>query len=211
MITIQRFVFNEFQTNTYVLHDQTRECIIVDAACNSIAQWEELNTYIKNNNLIIKEMVQTHCHTDHLLGCHYVTDNYGIGYRIHSKGQFFLGFASDFGKAYQINVGKIYDPIGFIEEGNTLAVGHSKLEVLYTPGHAEGSLCFYSPSEGFVISGDVLFKESIGRTDLPTGNYNTLKESIEKKLFSLPESTLVYPGHGPATTIGHEKLNNPFL
>jgi hydroxyacylglutathione hydrolase len=211
MITVQRFVFNEFQTNTYVLHDETRECIVIDAACNSDAQWAELNNYIKTNNLSIKDMVQTHCHTDHMLGSYYITDNYGIGYRIHPKGKFFVGFAADFGKAYQINVGKIYDPTGFFEEGDAIAFGNHTLEVLYTPGHAEGSVCFYNANQGFVISGDVLFKESIGRTDLPTGNYNTLKESIEKKLFSLPESTLVYPGHGPATTIGHEKLNNPFL
>jgi glyoxylase-like metal-dependent hydrolase (beta-lactamase superfamily II) len=211
MITVQRFVFNEFQTNTYVLHDETRECIIIDAACNTDAQWVELDNYITNNNLTIKDMLMTHCHTDHVLGCYYVTDKYGIGYRIHPKGKFFLGFVGDFAKAYQIHIGKILEPVGFFEDGEKITFGNSTLEVLYTPGHADGSVCFYNASQGFVISGDVLFKESIGRTDLPTGNYSTLKESIEKKLFALSESTLVYPGHGPATSIGHEKLNNPFL
>ena len=211
MITIQRFVFNDFQTNTYVLHDETNECVVIDPACQNEHEWTKIREYISNNHLKIADVVLTHCHTDHLLGCYLFTDTYGIGYRIHPKGKIFLGFANEFATAYNINLGKIYEPSGYFEEGDFIKFGNSKLEVRYTPGHADGSVCFSCPVQDFVISGDVLFHESIGRTDLPTGNYNVLKENIESKLFTMPDETIVYPGHGPSTTIGHEKINNPFL
>jgi len=211
MIKTHRFVFNSFQENTYLLFDETGECVIVDPGCYEDFEKDELSAYIRNYNLKPVTLVNTHSHIDHILGNNYVIDKYAIGLRIHESGLAMHRASRDHGTVFGLHVETPAGPESFLKEGDMVRFGHSALEVLYTPGHVDGHICLYSKAQNFVIVGDVLFRMSIGRTDLPTGDYDLLIGSITEKLFALPDDCVVYPGHGPETTIGFEKRNNPFL
>lgn len=211
MISIKIFVFNPFQVNTYLLHDETKECVIIDAGCHEEYEKAELLDYINSNGIIPVRIINTHVHTDHVLGNAYVCNHYGLGWEAHEGGKFLWDLSREFSTALQIKLEDIGTPESTFKDGDIIKFGNSELEVLYTPGHAAGSACFVNHEQRFVISGDVLFRDSIGRTDLPTGNYKTLLDSIKNKLFSLDDDYVVYPGHGPETTIGYEKANNPFV
>lgn len=211
MITIKIFVFNPWQVNTYVLHDETNECIIIDPGCYKEQEKTELLDYIDTNALKVFRIMNTHTHTDHILGNAFVCEQFGLGWEAHSDGKMLWEMSREFSTALGIKLESIGQPAASIDDGAIIKFGNSKLEVLYTPGHAAGSVCFVSHEQKFVISGDVLFRDSIGRTDLPTGDYNLLAESIQTKLFTLNGDYVVYPGHGPETTIRHEKDYNPFL
>ena len=211
MIKIKKFVFNAFQVNTYVLYDETRECIIIDPGCEEGPECHELIEFIEDNGLKLVRMLCTHTHIDHILGSNAVNDHFGIGLEVHEAGILFLEHAASTAASYGITMDKAPEATHFINEGEEITFGNSKLEVLYTPGHADGSVCFLNRDDNFVIVGDVLFNMSIGRTDFPTGNFDILQKSIFEKLFVLPENTVVYSGHGPETGIGFEKDNNPFL
>lgn len=211
MISVERFVFNDFQTNTYILNAGGADCIVVDCACQHPQEWMQLQSFLDQRKWKPNLAVHTHCHVDHMIGHHYLVDHYNLGYKVHSASGLFLSMAREFASVFGITLAKVYEPEGFLEDGDILHLGLHTLRVLYTPGHADGSVCFYCEEEGFLIAGDVLFRDSIGRTDLPTGNYDRLKDSITRVLFTLPSETIVYPGHGPSTTIGYEKSNNPFL
>lgn len=211
MITIKTFTFNAFMVNTYLLFDETREAVIVDAACSDAREESALEQFIEAGSLKLVRNINTHCHIDHILGNLFIEERYGILPEYHPAGKPFLDRAKDIGITYGFSVPRIPSPGPFLEDGETITWGTSRLKVLYTPGHADGSCCFYNKEQGFVITGDVLFQDSIGRTDLPSGNFDLLMESIRKKLFTLPDDTVVYPGHGPETEIGYEKLNNPFI
>jgi glyoxylase-like metal-dependent hydrolase (beta-lactamase superfamily II) len=156
-------------------------------------------------------MVNTHFHIDHILGNTFVCNTYNIKPQCHSKSKLLWETAAQYGLAFGLKIDNMITPADFIEEGDTITFGNSLVHVLYTPGHADGSVCLVNHAERYIISGDVLFRDSIGRTDLPTGNFDVLYESITTKLFTLPDDYIVYPGHGPETTIGYEKRNNPFL
>ncbi len=211
MITIKRFTFNAFQVNTYLLFDETKECIIVDAANYENYEDEELKNYIISEGLKPVMMLMTHCHIDHVLGSAFVEKTYGLGITMHKAGKVFLDNAISQASIYGFNLKEVAKPVSFVDEKDILKFGNSEIEILYTPGHADGSICLVNHKQEFVITGDVLFQESIGRTDLPTGDYDILKKNIITKLFMLGENYKVLPGHGPSTSIGHEAMNNPFI
>ncbi len=211
MITIKRFAFNAFQVNTYILFDETKECVIVDPANYEKFEDEELANYIKNEGLKPVKMLMTHCHIDHVLGSAFVEKTYNLGITMHKAGEVFLDKAIMQAGVYGFNLAAVAKVSGFINEGDKVEFGNSVIDILYTPGHADGSICLVNHKQEFVITGDVLFQDSIGRTDLPTGDYDLLKKNIITKLFTLGDNYIVYPGHGPSTSIGNEAMNNPFL
>ena len=211
MISIKKFVFNPFQVNTYLLYDQSKECVIIDPGCSDGVESLQLMDFIKEEGLKPVRVLLTHTHIDHVIGCNAVEDLTGLGPELHEAGMVFLDHSTRTAETYGLSLDKNPEPKGFIKDGEEIKFGESVLKVLYTPGHADGSICFYSEDDGFVIVGDVLFHMSIGRTDFPTGSYDVLRKSIFEKLFTLPDNTLVYSGHGPETNVGFEKANNPFL
>lgn len=211
MIQIKVFIFNPFQENTYVLHDETGECVIIDPGCYTPDEEKKLAQYIKDKNLKPVAMINTHTHVDHVLGNSFIYKTYGLKPLIHREGEVFLESASEHATMFGLQVGEMIMPEKYLDEHETFRFGNSSLEVLYTPGHVNGSICLVNHESRFVITGDVLFNGGIGRTDLPTGDFDLLAESITNKLYPLPDDFVVHPGHGPATTIGDEKTENPFV
>jgi len=211
MINIKKFVFNPFQVNTYVLWDETKECIIIDAACYEEYEKSELIDFIKEKGLKPVLQINTHCHIDHVLGNNTIYDQFKILPTIHKDGINFYSLANKQALGYGFQTDKLYETNNFCAEGDIIKFGNSTLEILYTPGHADGSICLVSKDQKFVIVGDVLFRDSIGRTDFPTGNHTLLINNIKNKLFTLGDEFTVYTGHGPETNIAYEKVNNPYL
>ncbi len=211
MLKVKKFIFNPFQVNTYLLYDETGECVIIDAACSNGDEELAISRYLETNQLKPVMLLSTHTHIDHILGNPYIADRYQLKLAAHPDSRFYLGIALQSAAAYGLPLSRVEPVAVELQDGDILKVGNSKLQVLHTPGHANGSVCFYAEDEGFVVVGDVLFYQSIGRTDLPGGDYDQLKQSIWSKLFNLSEMTVVFPGHGPETTIGSEKINNPFV
>ena len=211
MIAVNVFTFNPFQENTYILSDETKECIIIDPGCYDSFEKDELASFIENQKLKPVRLINTHCHIDHVLGNKFVSDKYKLQVELNMLEIPFLRAVTDYAPQYGIFCEPAPEPFALLNEGDIIKFGNSKLNVLFTPGHSPGEICLYSETDKFVIAGDVLFQMSIGRTDLPGGNYDTLIKSIREKLFTLPDEVTVYPGHGPSTTIGFEKKNNPFL
>jgi hydroxyacylglutathione hydrolase len=210
MLSIQSFVFNPFSENTYVVFDETHEAVIIDPGCYERSEQAELDSFISTNNLHVKFLLNTHCHIDHVLGNNHVKEKYKVPFIIHSIEEKVLravkSYAPNYGFAQYVEV----LPDRFIEEGETFSFGNTQWQILFLPGHAPGHIGFYDESAKVIFSGDVLFDGSIGRTDLPGGNFKTLIESIHQKLFTLPNEVVVYSGHGHTTTIGKEKVSNPF-
>ena len=210
MLRIQEFVFNQFEENTYVLYDETREAVIVDPGCYENFEKSELEEFIVSNKLKVTMLLNTHGHIDHVLGNTFVKDKFKVKYYIHKIEEPVMRAV----KAYAGNYGfPLYQEAsvdGYLEEGNTISFGNQQFNILFVPGHSPGHIAFYNEKERIVIGGDVLFYNSIGRTDLPGGNFDTLINSIHEKLFTLPDDVVVYTGHGPKTTIGFEKATNPF-
>jgi glyoxylase-like metal-dependent hydrolase (beta-lactamase superfamily II) len=211
MINIKIFVFNSFAVNGFVLYDETSECVIIDPGCHSDEEKLELSTFIENNKLKPVAMINTHFHVDHILGNHFVCSRYGLKPTGHANGSMFWRTAREFGSVFNLNIEEIAQTEVFVAEGDLINFGNSELEVRYTPGHADGSICLVNHAQKFIIAGDVLFYGSIGRTDLPTGDFDTLMDSIQTRLFVLDDDYTVYPGHGPKTSIGFERENNPFI
>jgi len=211
MINLHYFTFNGFQENTYILYDETKQCVIIDPGCYSNEEQQTLSTFITDNNLTPVKLLNTHGHIDHVLGNNYVAYKYNIGLEIHEKDLPTLHATPEYGHLYGFNIDPSPEPTHLLKDGEIVSFGNSKLEVLFTPGHSAGHVVFVSHEDEFIINGDVLFQGSIGRTDLPGGDYNTLINSIKSKLFTLPDNYKVYTGHGASTTIGFEKSNNPFL
>jgi glyoxylase-like metal-dependent hydrolase (beta-lactamase superfamily II) len=211
MMEIQHFTFNPFQENTYLLINGKKDCIIIDPGCYFEEERKQLLDYIEKEGLKVTRLLNTHCHLDHIFGNRLVAKTYGVGLEIHPQDKIVLDRSPEIGKMYNVPFEPSPEPVRFLEDGEKILFGEDELEVLLTPGHSPGSVCFYAASQQFIIGGDVLFYQSIGRTDLPGGNHQTLLKSIREKLFVLPDDVRVYPGHGPSTTIGFEKANNPFL
>ncbi len=210
MIQIKPFVFNFFSENTYVVFDQTKEAIIVDPGCYSQNEKDQLATFISKNELQVKFIINTHGHIDHVLGNHYVKELYGAPVLIHPLDVVVLKSVEVYAPSYGIMDYVGIDPDGNLEPGQKLRFGNTAFDIIFVPGHAPGHIALIGPNQKVCISGDVLFYESIGRTDLPGGNHQTLLNSIHQKMFTLDDDMVVYPGHGPTTTIGHEKAHNPF-
>jgi len=211
MITVKSFEFSPIQENTYVLYNEFNNAIIIDPGCYFDDEKETLAGFIDKMGLTPKMLLNTHCHLDHVFGNKFVADKYGLTLRIHEGEKKVLEFAPASGLMYNLPFDNYTGEIDFIKEGEAITLDNDRFKALLTPGHSPASLSFYNEKDGFVISGDVLFKQSIGRTDLPGGDYDTLIESIRTHLLVLPDDTKVYSGHGPVTSIGAEKRNNPFL
>ena len=211
MIQIKKFTFNPVQENTYVLYDQTGECIIVDAGCYFDYEQEELENFIQTKNLNPVKLVNTHCHFDHILGINYCRSKYKIPFFAHEEDDFLVDQIVGYGDRFGFPLEPVESADHFLTEGEQVVFGKASLEVIHVPGHAPGHIVLYCPRQHFLVAGDVLFYGSIGRTDLPKGNFEHLVSNIKTKLFTLPDETTVYCGHGPETTIGFEKNNNPFL
>ncbi|MFA6087273.1 MBL fold metallo-hydrolase [Mucilaginibacter sp.] len=211
MANIQSFVNNPYQENTYILYDDSLECVIIDPGMYTAAEQNTVVNFIKANNLKPVLLLNTHCHVDHVLGNKFVFDQYGL------KPKFHIGESEVLEAviAYAPAMGFRYEPSPlpdeYLPETGTISFGNTELQLIFAPGHSPAHLCFYDKDANLLVGGDVLFRSSIGRTDLPGGNYNLLIQNIKEKLFSLPDDCTVYPGHGPETTIGYEKKHNPYL
>lgn len=211
MINVHYFTFGPFQENTYVLWDETKECIILDPGNNNASENKKLSDFITEKQLVIKRLILTHAHVDHINGNKYVFDTYGLLPEVHKDDVYFIEKHLATATMYGISVEQSPMPKAFINEGDIIKFGNSTLNTLHTPGHSPGSISFYNLEDKFIIGGDVLFYGSIGRTDLPLGHHETLIKSIKEKLFPLGDYMKVYSGHGVPTSIGFERTHNPFL
>lgn len=211
MTKVKFFEFSPFAENTYVLYDDTGECIIIDPGCYDHSERKTLTDFIEKESLKPVRLINTHCHIDHVFGNKYIAELYGLELEIHRNELPILDWLPQSAMMFGVKADPSPAPGKFIEEGDIIRFGNTKLEVLLTPGHSPGSISFYCRESGFVISGDVLFFGSIGRTDLPGGDYDTLINSIREKLLPLADDVNVYSGHGQMTTIGFERRYNPFL
>ncbi len=211
MLNVKIFTFSPIAENTYLLYNENKECIIIDPGCYTDKEREELLQFIRIHKLVPALLLNTHCHLDHVFGNKFVHEEFGLTLHIHPEEKPVLDFAPAAGLMWNLPFDNYKGDIKYLHEGETIKTGDDELEILFTPGHSPGSISFYCRKQNFVISGDVLFRLSIGRADLPGGNFNVLAESIRKQLYTLPDETIVYPGHGPETTTGFEKVNNPFV
>ena len=211
MLKIRQFTFNPVQENTYVVFNDKGACAIIDPGCYFDYEYKELTDFIDKNKLVPKCLLNTHCHLDHIFGNKFVAEKYGLKLQFHSSEKRLFDYAPTSGISWGLPFENYEGEIIFLKEGDKVQLGDDALEVFYTPGHSPGSITFYNEDAKFAVAGDVLFRSSIGRTDLPGGDFNTLISSIQEKLFSLPDDVTVYSGHGPETTIGEEKRTNPFL
>ena len=211
-MTIKTFTFNPFQENTYLVFDETNEAVIIDAGCLQAGEKQVLTRYIEDNKLTLKRVLNTHLHLDHQFGNKFLFDTYGIAPEACIEDEFLLDNVVAQARSYGFPVTEEAQPLGaYIIENQEITFGNSSFKAIHAPGHSPGSMVLYSEKDGVMFAGDVLFQGSIGRTDLPKGDYASLILAITKKLLVLPDSTVVYCGHGPSTTIGYEKKNNPYL
>lgn len=211
MMQIKKFIFNPFQLNTYLLYDDTGECVIIDAGNYTDQENRELSDFIDQSSLKPVLLLNTHCHIDHILGNRFVYEQYGLKPRYHKEDEYNLLSAPSSARIYGLDIPDSPKAEDYIEESDSLVFGNTEIEVLLTPGHTAGHLSFLIREDKTAIVGDVLFYQGIGRTDLPGGDYKQLIDTIKTKLFILNQDYIVYPGHGPHTSIGEEKLHNPFL
>lgn len=210
-MVVSGFTFNAFSENTYLLHDETGECVVVDPGCYSRAEQQALRQYIEDHQLRVVLLLNTHAHIDHVLGNQFILNTYQVPFLLHEADFSTLRAVPAYAPAYGFPQYQPAEPTGTLTPEEPVRFGNTELEVRFAPGHAPGHVVFYHQPSQTVIGGDVLFQGSIGRTDLPGGDYATLIQSIKSQLLTLPDEVTVYPGHGPATTIGAERRTNPFL
>ncbi|HPQ09027.1 MAG TPA: MBL fold metallo-hydrolase [Bacteroidia bacterium] len=208
---VHSFIFGYFQENTYIIWDKTKECIIIDPGNTTPDEDKMLFSFIEQNHLKPVRLLLTHGHLDHIAGNDAVFSKYQLLPEVHKEDLFLIQSHELTAKMYGIPCIPSPLPEKFINDGDVIKFGQSELLCIHTPGHSPGSITYYSKKDGFAIAGDVLFYESIGRTDLPKGDFEVLSYSIQKKLYTLPDSTIIYSGHGPSTTIAHEKKYNMFV
>lgn len=210
---IKTFEFNPLGVNTYVLYDKTGECVIIDASCFFPDERELLINFILDNNLVVKHLINTHLHFDHIFGVNFIASQFSLKLQAHKDDEFLLGNLSEQLQMFGFNSNTDYKPeIGsYLTENDIISFGEQQLKILHVPGHSPGSIVFYNEKEKCAVVGDVLFNGSIGRTDLPGGSFDQLIDGIRTKLFVLPDETDIYSGHGPKTTVGQEKRYNPFV
>ena len=211
MLHVKAFTFSPVQENTYILYNDQKQCCIIDPGCYFPAEKKELKDFIEQNSLQPLLLLNTHCHLDHVFGNRYISELYQLTLHIHRLEKPVLDFASTSSDMWQLPFDNYNGELVYLREGEKINLGTDELGIRFVPGHSPGSICFYNEEGGFVIGGDVLFNGSIGRTDLPGGDFKTLINSIQTQLFTLPDNTKVYSGHGPVTTVGFEKMNNPFV
>ncbi len=211
-MNIKSFTFNPFQENTYIVYDETKECLIIDPGFYTDAERKELKDFIEEKELTPVKLINTHCHIDHVLGNKFASEQWDLELYMHKEDLPVLEKTGEVSKMYELEgyEGSPY-PKHFLAQGDKLTFGESSFKILFTPGHAPGHICLYSKENNLLIAGDVIFQGSIGRTDLPWGDHSTLINSIITQLFTLPNETHVFCGHGPSTNLGYEKEHNPFL
>lgn len=209
---IKSFTFNPFSENTYVLFDETtKDCAIFDPGCSNFEEEEQLIHFISSNGLNPIHLLNTHCHIDHILGNRFISEKYNLPLQANSLDIYNIKSADQMAEMWGMKPPLSPLPEVDLKEGMVIRIGNTSLNILFTPGHCLGHIVFYAEEEKFIIGGDVLFRESIGRTDLPGGDFETLVKSITEKIYTLPNDVTVYSGHGIPTTIGHEKRYNPFI
>lgn len=211
-MTIKCFEFNMFPVNTYVIWDNTKEAVIIDAGCFYEDEQNQLKDYIYQNGLKVKHLLNTHLHLDHIFGNSFAVKEFGVNPEACKEDEFLLPKTTEYCKMFGVRLNEYPPAIGnHLEEGDEITFGETTLKAIHVPGHSPGSLVYYSEKDACAFCGDVLFKGSIGRTDLDGGSFGQLRDSIKSKLFILPDNTYMYPGHGGPTTIGNEKMDNPFF
>lgn len=211
MITVKTFTFNPVEENTYILFNEFKEAIIIDPGCYFNEEKLTLKNFLESNGLTSVQLLNTHCHLDHVFGNYWVYKTYNLELFLHPNEEQVLNFAPQSAKMWGLQLENYSGKLHFLRQNDIITLGEDELKVLLVPGHSPGSICFYCEKQKFLIGGDVLFNNSIGRTDLPGGNYNALIQNIRSELFVLPDDVTVYPGHGESTTTGYEKKYNPFL
>ncbi len=211
MLKIKSFEFSPIQENTYLVYNEFNDCAIIDPGCYFDDEKDTLAEYIEKMGLKPRMLLNTHCHLDHVFGNKFIAEKYGLKLHMHVDEKPVLAFAAASGLMYNLPFDNYSGECVYIKENEVIKIGNDVLKIILTPGHSPGSVSFYCEKDKFVISGDALFSRSIGRTDLPMGDHETLLKSIREQLFVLPEDTKVYSGHGPVTSIGEEKRENPFM
>ncbi|MDR0973262.1 MAG: MBL fold metallo-hydrolase [Prevotellaceae bacterium] len=209
---IKRFEWNMLGTNCYVLWDETQEAVVIDASCYYEEERNALKKFIDENKLIPKHLLNTHLHFDHIFGNAFVNRLYGLLPEAHEADEFWIRDTPQHSRLYSVKGKESPVPLGkHLHDGDLITFGQTMLEAIHVPGHSPGSLVYYNKEQGCLFAGDVLFQGSVGRADLAGGNFDELIDNICSRLFVLPDDTVVYPGHGGATTIGTEKAENPFF
>ncbi|MCH5600446.1 MBL fold metallo-hydrolase [Niabella ginsengisoli] len=211
MLSVHKFTFNPIQENTYVLYNDNGDCCIIDPGCYFEEERQELVRFIMSKQLNPVLLLNTHCHLDHVFGNKFVSETWNLPLHLHEAEKMVLSFAPKSAEMYGLPFENYNGEMKLLAPGNVIQIGDDELNILFTPGHSPGSVSFYNEKDGYVISGDVLFSGSIGRTDLPGGDYDQLEQSIKTQLYVLPDETKVYSGHGGGTSIGFEKKSNPFV
>jgi glyoxylase-like metal-dependent hydrolase (beta-lactamase superfamily II) len=211
MFQIKTFTFNPVQENTYILYNENNECIIIDPGCYFDSEKEELTAFIKNHKLEPQLLLNTHCHLDHVFGNKFIAEEFKLTLNTHLLEKEILEMAPASGLMFNLPFDNYQGEVIYLKEGDVISLVDDELKVIHAPGHSPGSICFYCAKQNFLIAGDVLFQNSIGRTDLPYGDHDALIKNIKEKLFKLPPAVTVYPGHGPETTIESEIKGNPYL
>ncbi len=211
MLYLKSFCFNPFQQNTYVLYDEQGTAFFIDPGNSTSSEHAQLKMFIDEKNLTPTRLLLTHAHLDHVLGNRFVFDTYGLLPEVHPDDEFFIERMEQSAAMYGVSCEPSPMPKEFLKHGQLIALGNYQLECIHSPGHSPGSISFFIRDQKILISGDVLFRESIGRSDLPKGDHATLLESIQARIFPLGDEVKVFSGHGPSTTIAHERSHNPFL
>lgn len=211
MFTIKQFTFSPIEENTYLLYNENKNALLIDPGCYSIAEKNTLKRFIEENELNLKMLLNTHCHLDHVFGNKWVNETYGLKPIIHKNEEAMMQYASISGEKWGLPFDNYVGEVEYIKEDDVISLDGDELIIIEAPGHSPGHICFYSKAQNFIIGGDVLFYESIGRTDFPMCSHEDLIRNIKEKIFILPEETVVYAGHGISTTVGHEKQFNPFI
>lgn len=211
MLHLKTFCFNPFQENTYLLYTDDGEAWIFDPGNSNVHEDAEIKHFIEERKLRLTRFLLTHAHIDHILGSAFIHATYGLLPEAHEAELFFVKRMPESARMYGVQCEPSPMPEKFLKDGEVLRLGNHELLCIHAPGHSPGSICFFNKANNILIGGDVLFYGSIGRSDLPMGDHDTLLASIHEKILPLGDTVNVYSGHGPATTIGHERTHNPFL
>ena len=211
MLQIKQFTFSPVQENTYILFNEHHNAIVIDPGCYSKNEEKMLQSFIEKQGLTVKKLINTHCHLDHIFGNKFVATTYNVVPIIHKAEETMLNYAPLAAEKWGLPFEMYEGNLEFVKENDIVFLDQDELLIIEAPGHSPGHICLYNKKQNFLIGGDVLFFESIGRTDLPMCNHNDLIKNIKEKLFALPNETIVYAGHNQATTIGHEKEFNPYV
>ncbi|MCX6204499.1 MAG: MBL fold metallo-hydrolase [Bacteroidetes bacterium] len=211
MLTIKDFCFSPFQENTYVLYNELKHAIIIDPGCYTRMEEKMLTDFINKQDLTPTLLLNTHCHLDHVFGNNYVSETYGLTAHFHPNEQIVIDRLPEAAAKWGVPTEAYKGPVQYIQQDEIIPFGEDSFTVLLTPGHSPGSVCFYHAGQDFMIGGDLIFKDGVGRTDLPGANPQDLIKSIREQIFPLPDTLTIYSGHGPATTWGREKEHNPYI